>query len=486
MDLSVGTVTFHPNNKPPSRTANLDLIPTLTTNLDLAPTRTANLDLVPTLTANLDLAPTLTATLAPTLTPKWDPKTDADKKLSDTISKLSGSTADCFITYEEPSGEVKTKFVLNSPGINDLQAYVLMGMQFPSDNDTFETKMPESYFDIVSEIDGTIWRRTRDLFVKISKSCQTFHDERLPKILNAASTTREYAKSAIRDLSQAKVINLRENLLIILDEKYRTTPPDLDYKDAEATINQTLKKLGRSAESSKADIADIKTGLDAFKTNTGRLKEGVLDLAASYDKKHTLSDGSQVNISEMADSKHADAVKDLIKAQEAENEQSKDMVFWKFISYAFAKSDSEAKKIISGGAYLISDYELNHSVKEARAQVSGLDAKEKAVAELVFYVEALETQFKTIEKSMDKAISAMAHLYNLFDRQSGYFNGLVDNFSYIQSNLDEPSYKARAGGIIDGVDQTISGLGELKRSAEEFYKTHTEEAAEYEKFKIWE
>ncbi|KAF3308081.1 hypothetical protein TWF173_001736 [Orbilia oligospora] len=126
----------------------------------------------------------------------------------------------------------------------------------------------------------------------------------------------------------------------------------------------------------------------------------------------------------MADSKHADAVRELIEAQKAGKEQSKDLATWRFIAYAFAGSDSEANKIIGGGAYLISDYKLNHSVKEARA--------------------------------------------------------------YIQSNLDEPSYRARAGGIIDGVDQTISGLGKLQQSAEEFYKIHTEEAAEYEKFKIWE
>ncbi|KAF3103223.1 hypothetical protein TWF569_010562 [Orbilia oligospora] len=422
----------------------------------------------------------------PTPTPKWNPKTDADKKLSDTISKLSGSAADCFDTYKEPSGEVKVKFILNSQGVNDLQAYVLMGMQFPSDNATFETKMPKSYFDVVSKIDSTIWQRTRDEFVKISNSCQTFHDEQLYKILNAASTTRDYAKSAIHDLSQAKFINLRENLLILLDDKYRTMPPDQDYKDAEAIANQTLKKLERNAESSKADIADIKIGLAAFKSNTGNLKKGVLALAASYDEKHTLSDGSQVNVSEMADSKHADAVKKLLKAQDAEREESKDMVFWKFMSYVFCKSDSKAQHILGGGAALISDYELNHAVKDARAQVSSLDAKERAVAKLIIYVGALEAQFKTIEKSMDKAIVAMGDLYNLFDKQSTYFKSLIDNFAYVQSNLDEPSYRARAGGIMDGVNQTISSLGKLQQSAEEFYKFNTEKTIEYKKFEIWE
>ncbi|KAF3198844.1 hypothetical protein TWF679_001729 [Orbilia oligospora] len=262
----------------------------------------------------------------PTPTPKWNPKTDAEKKLSDTLSKLSRSSAICFDTYKEPSGEVKLKFILNSQGVNDLQAYVLMGMQFPGDNATFETKMPKSYFDVVSKIDSTIWQRTRDEFVKISKSCQTFHDEQLYKILNAASTTRDYAKSAIHDLSQAQFINLRENLLILLSDKYRTMPPDQDYKDAEATANQTLKKLGRNAESSKADIADIKIGLAAFKSNTTKLKTEVLALAASYDKKHKLSDGSEVNVSEMADSKHADAVTKLLNAQKAERKESKDMV----------------------------------------------------------------------------------------------------------------------------------------------------------------
>ncbi|RVD81371.1 uncharacterized protein DFL_009237 [Arthrobotrys flagrans] len=419
------------------------------------------------------------------VTTNWVPVTEEDKKLAQAISKLAESPKDVFVIYTEPTGEVKNRFILNSQGINDLQKYVLMGMQFPGDNAKFEAKMPKSYFATITKIDSTIWERTRDEFVKISVSCKKFHDENLYRILNAASTTRNYAGRALHDLSVAKFVNLRENLLILLDEKYRRAPPDEDYKDARDAAVRTLKKLERDAKSSKADLVEIINGLRVFKGETEILRTDIMALGASYDKKHKVEDGSTKTLSEIADAEHARVLKD-IEAAEADWAKKTGMKRGVDISVFILQISGAPGKVVAFGVHLYSEHKLKSDIEDAKSRVGTLNNEKASVAKLITYVAALKSQFKSIDESMSKAIKAMQDLDALFDNQQACFEELIEATDAINKDMDETSYKARCGGIMDGVDTAIANIGKLQQSADEFYRFHSEEKVTYENFKIWD
>ncbi|KAF3922703.1 hypothetical protein ABW21_db0205083 [Orbilia brochopaga] len=403
------------------------------------------------------------------VTINFQPTTEEDKQLVQAVSKLAGSPADVFTTYTAPTGQVKDKFILHSKGIIDLQKYVLMGMQFPSDNAKFETKMPQSSFSIISKIDESLWARTRDQFVEISVSCKKFHDNYLYTIVNSASTTRNYASRALRHLSQAKYVNLRENLLILLDPKYRKSK-DEDYDDAE----------------SKAEIFNVLKSIRAFRGETAELKKKVGTLTASYDMKRTMKDGSQKNISEAVDAEHARVLKDLEGAERDEKSENKtksdvDGAARILITISFPPT------ILAGSIMLaVSKFKLEDDVANARNRVQNLDTEKAAAAKLITYVAALKSQFKTIDDTMQKAITAMEDLTALFDNQEASFEEMIKATGSIRTDMDEVVYKARRGGIIDGVDIAINNIAKLQTSADEFMKFYSGEKVEYEKFKIWE
>ncbi|KAK6344286.1 hypothetical protein TWF696_007927 [Orbilia brochopaga] len=415
----------------------------------------------------------------------FEPTTPEDKLLVDAVSKLAGSPQDVFTTYTAPTGEVKDKFILNSKGITDLQRYILMGMQFPSDNDKFETKMPASSFSIITKIDDTIWKRTRDQFVEISVSCKKFHDEKLFRIANSASTTRNYASRALHHLSQSKYVNLRENLLILLDPKYRRTKDD-DYEDARDTAAATLNKLKLDAAESRADIVEVINSLKAFRSETELLRDKVIKLAEAYDQKRTMPDSTHKTISEAVDAEHDRVLKDLENAESAAEKEEEYKVGIDIGSYLLLTIGDAPLSITGGILSAFSKYKLEDTVIAARNRVKNLDKQKAASAKLITYIAALKAQFKTIDDTMGRAIKAMEDLGTLFDDQQASFEELGRAMAAVRSDMEESVYKARRGGIIDGVDIAINNLGKLKTSADEFYRFYGGEKVEYEKFKIWE
>ncbi|KAK6499404.1 hypothetical protein TWF506_004031 [Arthrobotrys conoides] len=418
---------------------------------------------------------------------RWVPVTDEDKNLAEAVSKLAGSAEDGFTTYKKPTGGVANKFILHSQGISDLQRYVLMGMQFPSDNAKFEAKMPKSYFASITKVDATIWERTREQFVQISVSCKGFNDKYLHRILSAAATTRNYAIRALHDLSVAKFVNLRENLLVLLDEKYKHAPHDEDYNDSRDAAVRTLKKLESDATSSKADLAKLLNGLRSFEEETGVLRKSVLTLSASYDRKYELEDGSSQTINEIADSEHTRVLKSLEAAGENLRSENTNKVTVDMLVHVTTTTTCFAPLYGLGiVGHIYSETKLAGDVRVAEERVHTLDAKEAAVAKLITYIAALKLQFKSIEKTMEKAIKAMQDLDHMFDKQQACFESLIKAMDSINKDLDITSYRVRCGGVIDCVDTAIMNLEILQQSADEFYKFHSEQAVVYERFSIWD
>lgn len=158
--------------------------------------------------------------------------------------------------------------------------------------------------------------------------------------------------------------------------------------------------------------------------------------------------------------------------------------------------------------HLYSEHKLKSDIEDAKSRVGTLNNEKASVAKLITYVAALKSQFKSIDESMSKAIKAMQDLDALFDNQQACFEELIEATDAINKDMDETSYKARCGGIMDGVDTAIANIGKvslrfcivvilgrvpnsflsqkLQQSADEFYRFHSEEKVTYENFKIWD
>ena len=190
--------------------------------------------------------------------PTWDPTAQADQAAKETFSQLDQSSDAVII--EQQNGP--NKFILQSKGYFDLQSYVLTGKNFPKTTEQFEKDMPSSAFKKLTDIDPEIYNKTKDTMVGIGSACEAYNRDHLAELVTAAEAAIQYSDNTIESLETATNMNLKFQLDILLDPKYKTQA-DLDdtYKAAKKGAQLTLGVLRDQAIEKKNKVDQIKESL---------------------------------------------------------------------------------------------------------------------------------------------------------------------------------------------------------------------------------
>ncbi|KAL7624612.1 hypothetical protein AAE478_006179 [Parahypoxylon ruwenzoriense] len=399
---------------------------------------------------------------------QWDPVTDAEKAVKEAFSKLNDSNDKVVV----PGSQGKpNRFVLHTKGYYDLRAYVLTGKDFPKSTTEFQTKMPKTAFQKLTEIDSDIYDKTRDVMVSVGSTCSDYHQNHLAKLVTAASAAANYSDNTVSLLEEAEDINLKHQLNVLLDPKYKTeADQDQAFKDAREGAQMTLSMLKDDALNKEGETKEILQSLITFKENTMKHLNDVKFLIKQYKT------GPVTNASNMK-KPYLQYLNEKLQA-DIDN-------FNRTVKEANDKYNAweEATGIAVGLAFTGIIGWIVMGVKAAEAsnlrkaydnlmeQVRKLTQDRQEEATLITFVTQLVNAYTDIDGKMSAAIDAIAELAGLFNEQAGCYDKIAVSLGGMWTGTTSDSAVNRKAYINYNMKKAIEKLKELKELADEFAKT---------------
>ncbi|KAG8625181.1 hypothetical protein KVT40_006932 [Elsinoe batatas] len=405
--------------------------------------------------------------MSATETVSWVPSTVEDQNLQDAFLTLNASNDRALVNT--PAGATDPKqFILHSKGYYDLQAYVLSGKSFPRSDDAFSLLMPRDSFAELSKIDSTIYDSTKDTMVTIGAKCQDFHANHLVKLVNAGSIAQTYSESTIELLAEARDLNLRYQLDVLMDTKYTSASAQDDaFRESREGAKMVLSMLSGQARENCGAIREIVKVLLVFKDNTMRNVGGVNYIIKQY------------------------------KTGPVENETNTNTPYLEYLNADLKTKTDQWEEAVRNAAGTYSEWQratggavgmvftgmlgwiamITSSVKAGKlraaydaycATIKTLEKDRREETTLINNVRMMITQCDGIEEKMREAITAMTELALLFDEQAGSYTRIAGYLDGMSSGASATELRNRKMFIQFNLDQAITKLRQLGRLAKEF------------------
>ncbi|KAF2224082.1 hypothetical protein BDZ85DRAFT_280695 [Elsinoe ampelina] len=408
--------------------------------------------------------------MSATTTISWVPTTVEDQELQDAVITLNASNDRALV--DTPAGANDPKqFILHSKGYYDLQAYVMSGKTFPQNDAAFTALMPRDSFTKLTTIDSTIYDKTKDTMVAIGSTCQDFHTNHLAKLVNAGSIAQTYSESTIELLADAKDLNLRYQLDILMDSKYAVaSAQDQAFKEAREGATMVLNMLSGQAKQNSDDIREIVKVLLVFKDNTIQNVSGVDYLIKQY----------QTGPVENSSDEKTPYLEYLNADLKAKTDQFEAAVRNAAGTYSqWQEATGAAVGFVFAGIfgwiamiyYSVHAANLRAAYNTLQEQIKTLEQDRREETALINNVRMLITQFDNIEDKMKEAIKAMTELALLFDEQAASYTRIAGYLDGMKTGASAAEYRNRKVFIQYNLDQAITKLRQLGKLAKEFKET---------------
>ncbi|RBR08929.1 uncharacterized protein FIESC28_10109 [Fusarium coffeatum] len=330
-------------------------------------------------------------------------------------------------------------------------AYVLSGKDFPGSSTDFDRKVPESAFRKLSKFDSEIYSLINPLYTVIT-----------------GRTTMQYSDSSVELLAADDFINLRRQLDIILDERYKSSNDfDDNYRDAKEASQMTLSMLRDDAREKQRNTEEVMQTLIRFRD---RILESQWDIEFLIKQYNT---GSVENKSDKKAPYLEVLNKDLAdklatfnnKVKEAQDKYSD----WeKNAATTVGICSIKPLGWIVMGIQATKASDLRNDYDKLETLIAKNQQNQEEETQLIIFVNQLITQYAGIDQKMTEAIAAMKELSFLFSNQAECYDKIAASIPRMKPSTD---MRARKQYIQSQMKVTVDRLRELKVVAEEFTRS---------------
>ncbi|KAJ4267184.1 hypothetical protein NW762_003285 [Fusarium torreyae] len=379
--------------------------------------------------------------------------------------KLSQLTEDVKVidSNGNETGQTKPRFILKPSAYLDIKAYIAAGLAFPATAEDFHTLHPKENLKKLTELDATIYEDTQLAMAGIHKSSSDFNTTALPNFRRITNEAKQYANTAILQLTGFGKGSFQGLLKLLTDNKYsKPGSEDTDeFRGASQAASMILLNLGEESLKKAQTIEDLSKTITSYLTTLKTDKDRIDGINQRYSgKSTTLTTGLE--------KLRADIKKAVEDANEADAKYKSDKatadnaVYYIWVPIAGWIAGTTVLMVHNKRA------QEAHDKYEAAKKTQAEKETEKLYMErLIVDVELLDSQNKNIAKLMDSAKTALEGIRKIFE---GIGNDLKEASS-LMGNADSllrGGLWVRQNMLVDRVNEAVADWRKVVTAADDF------------------